>query len=290
LRPPSTAEAPVAALRPLRASGVRPTKTARGTGLLGSVVELWEFREVLQELVKRDLKVRYKRSVLGIFWTMLNPLLMMVITSIVFSNLFRNNISNFPIYVLSGYVVWTFFSQSTVSASSSILDSSGLTRKVYVPPALFPLASVASGLINLVLALVPLALLMVVTGGVFTWALLILPVSALFLALFAYGLGLILSSSAVFFRDTVYTYQVLLVAWMYLTPLFYPKEIIPERWTVLVYLNPVYHMVELFRAPIYSGVLPDPTNFLAAALFSGVVAGLGWWFFESTRNRFVTYL
>jgi ABC-2 type transport system permease protein len=290
LRPPSTAEAPLAPLRPLRASGVRPTKTARGTGLVGSVVELWEFSEVLQELVKRDLKVRYKRSVLGIFWTMLNPLLMMVITSIVFSNLFRNNITNFPIYVLSGYVVWTFFSQSTVSASSSILDSSGLTRKVYVPPALFPLASVASGLINLVLALVPLALLMVVTGGTFTWALLILPISALFLALFAYGLGLILSSSAVFFRDTVYTYQVLLVAWMYLTPLFYPKEIIPERWTVLVYLNPVYHMVELFRAPIYSGKLPDPTNFAAAALFSVVTVVLGWWFFEKTRNRFVTYL
>ncbi|MGI9145257.1 MAG: ABC transporter permease [Chloroflexota bacterium] len=269
---------------------MRPARTARGKGLFGSLRELWEFREVLQELVKRDLKVRYKRSVLGIFWTMLNPLLMMVITSIVFSNLFRQTITNFPIYVLSGYVVWTFFSQSTISASSSILDSSGLTRKVYVPPALFPLASVASGLINLVLALVPLALLMLVTGGVFSWALLVLPISAVLLALFAYGLALILSSSAVFFRDTVYTYQVLLVAWMYLTPLFYPQEIIPERWRILVYLNPVYHLVELFRAPIYSGRLPDSTNYLAAAAFSIVIVLLGWWFFESTRNRFVTYL
>jgi ABC-2 type transport system permease protein len=254
------------------------------------VRELLEFSEVLQELVKRDLKVRYKRSVLGIFWTMLNPLLMMVITSIVFSNLFRQTITNFPIYVLSGYVVWTFFSQSTVSASSSILDSSGLTRKVYVPPALFPLASIASGLINLALALVPLALLMLVTGGVFSWALLVLPISALLLALFAYGLGLILSSCAVFFRDTVYTYQVLLVAWMYLTPLFYPKEIIPDRWKFLVNLNPIYHMVELFRSPIYSGVLPNPLNFVVAAIFAVTIVVLGWWFFESTRNRFVTYL
>jgi ABC-2 type transport system permease protein len=275
---------------PVRGLGVRPAHTARGSGLLGPIRELWDFGEVLQELVKRDLKVRYKRSVLGIFWTMLNPLLMMVITSIVFSNLFRQTITNFPIYVLSGYVVWTFFSQSTVAASSSILDSSGLTRKVYVPPALFPLASVMSGVVNLVLAIVPLGLLMAVTGGTFSWALLVLPISAVLLALFAYGLGLILSSSAVFFRDTVYTYQVLLVAWMYLTPLFYPPQIIPDRWKVLVYLNPVYHMVQLFRAPIYEGVLPDGSNVLAAVLFAVGILVLGWWFFENTRKRFVTYL
>jgi ABC-2 type transport system permease protein len=258
--------------------------------LIAPVRELFGFTEVLQELVKRDLKVRYKRSVLGIFWTMLNPLLMMVITSIVFSNLFRGSITNFPIYVLSGYLVWTFFSQSTVAASSSILDSSGLTRKVYVPPALFPLACVVSGLVNLSLAIVPLALLMMVTGGTFTWALLVLPVSAAILALFCFGLGLMLSSSAVFFRDTVYTYNVLLVAWMYLTPLFYPEGIIPDRYKIIVYLNPVYHLVQLFRAPIYSGELPSPTNFAAGAVFSFVVVVLGWWFFEATRKRFAAYL
>jgi ABC-2 type transport system permease protein len=265
-------------------------QTARPAGPLASVRELLRFTEVLEELVKRDLKVRYKRSVLGIFWTMLNPLLMMVITSIVFSNLFRNTIVNFPIYVLSGYIVWTFFSQSTVAASSSILDSSGLTRKVYVPPALFPLACIVSALINLALSLVPLVLLMIVTGGVFSWTLVVLPVPALLLAVFSYGIGLILASSAVFFRDAVYTYQVLLVAWMYLTPLFYPPQIIPERFKFFVYLNPVYHLVELFRAPIYSGVLPDNLNLLAAAGFAIAAVVLGWWFFESTRKRFVAYL
>jgi ABC-2 type transport system permease protein len=254
------------------------------------VRELWRFSEVLQELVKRDLKVRYKRSVLGIFWTMLNPLLMMVITTIVFSNLFKASVTNFPIYVLSGYIVWTFFSQSTVAASSSILDSSGLTRKVYVPAALFPLACVTSAMVNLALTIVPLGLLMIVTGGTFTWSLLVLPISAVLLALFCFGLGLILASSAVFFRDTVYTYQVLLVAWMYLTPLFYPEHIIPDQWKSIVYLNPVYHLVQLFRAPIYSGVLPDPADFLSAALFAFGAVALGWWFFETTRKRFVAYL
>lgn len=260
------------------------------TGAFASVRELWWFGEVLQELVKRDLKVRYKRSVLGIFWTMLNPLLMMGITTIVFSNLFRTTIGNFPIYVLSGYVVWTFFSQSTVSASSSILDSAGLTRKVYVPPALFPLASVVSAVVNLVLAMLPLAFLMAVTSGPFSWALLILPLSILVLSVFSFGLGLFLAACAVFFRDTVYTYQVLLVAWMYLTPLFYPDSIIPQRWQLIVYLNPVYHLVKLFRAPIYQAALPDPMDIAFAVGSSVVVAVFGWWFFETTRKQFVAYL
>jgi ABC-type polysaccharide/polyol phosphate export permease len=261
-----------------------------GDGLVESVRELFRFGDVLQELVKRDLKVRYKRSVLGIFWTMLNPLLMMVITTIVFSNLFKANIPNFPIYMLSGYVVWAFFSQATTSASTSIVDSAGLTRKVYLPPALLPLASIASALVNLVLSLIPLALLVAVTGGTFTPALMVLPASFLLLALFAYGLGLFLAASSVFFRDTVYTYGVLLVAWMYLTPLFYPPQIIPPQWAPLIQLNPVYHLVELVRAPVYAGQLPDPVHVAAATAFAVAAAVLGFWYFNTARVRFVAYL
>jgi ABC-2 type transport system permease protein len=261
-----------------------------GSGLLASVRELFGFGEVLHELVKRDLKVRYKRSVLGIFWTMLNPLLMMVITTIVFSNLFKGSIPNFPIYMLSGYVVWAFFSQSTTSASTSVLDSAGLTRKVYLPPALLPLASIMAALVNLVLSLIPLALLVFVTGGTFSPALVVLPASFLLLALFAYGLGLFLAASSVFFRDTVYTYGVLLVAWMYLTPLFYPPQIIPPQWAPLIQLNPVYHLVELVRAPVYAGQLPDPTHVVAAAAFSIAAAVVGFWYFNVMRDRFVAYL
>jgi ABC-2 type transport system permease protein len=259
-------------------------------GLVASVRELFGFGEVLQELVKRDLKVRYKRSVLGIFWTMLNPLLMMVITTIVFSNVFKANIPNFPIYMLSGYVVWAFFSQSTTSASTSVLDSAGLTRKVYLPPALLPLASIVSALVNLVLSLIPLALLVVVTGGTFSPALVVLPVSFVLLALFSYGLGLFLAASSVFFRDTVYTYGVLLVAWMYLTPLFYPPEIIPPQWMPLIQLNPVYHLVELVRAPVWQGQMPDPAHVVAATAFAVAAALLGFSYFNMARVRFVAYL
>jgi ABC-type polysaccharide/polyol phosphate export permease len=261
-----------------------------GAGPLASVRELFAFGDVLQELVKRDIKVRYKRSVLGIFWTMLNPLLMMVIMTIVFENLFRQTIPNFPIYVLSGYVVWAFFSQSTMSASTSVLDSAGLTRKVYLPQALLPLACIMSALINLLLSLIPLSLLMLVMGGTFSPALLVLPASFLLLALFAYGLGLFLAASSVFFRDTVYTYGVLLVAWMYLTPLFYPPEIIPARFAPLIQLNPVYHLVELVRAPVYAGQLPEPGHVAAAAAFSISAVVVGFWYFNVMRDRFVAYL
>jgi ABC-2 type transport system permease protein len=268
---------------------LRSSRSGR-RGLLATLVELWSFGEVLQELVKRDLKVRYKRSVLGLFWTMLNPLLMMIITSIVFSALFRSTITNFPIYVLSGYIVWGFFSQASVSASTSVLDSAGLTRKIYVPAALFPLASVASALVNLVLSLVPLLIIVIVTGGTITWTWIILPLSFLLIAVFTYGLGLILAASAVFFRDTVYTYQALLVAWMYLTPLFYPREIIPAQWGPLIDLNPLYLLVQLVRIPVYAGVLPGFDLVLYAAGYALAIVLLGSWYFERVQVRFVTYL
>jgi ABC-2 type transport system permease protein len=234
--------------------------------------------------------VRYKRSVLGLFWTMLNPLLMMVITTIVFSTLFRSSITNFPIYVLSGYVVWAFFAQASVAASTSILDSAGLTRKIYVPASLFPLASVVSALINLLLAVVPLTLLVLVTGGSLTWAWLVLPVAFLLLAIFTYGLGLFLAASSVFFRDMVYTFQVLLVAWMYLTPLFYPADIVPPQWTPLIELNPIYHYVQLVRAPVYAGAMPSFTDLGVAGAFAVGSVVLGTCYFERARPRFASYL
>lgn len=264
--------------------------SARRDGILAPLREMLAFSEVLEELVKRDFKVRYKRSFLGMLWTMLNPLLMMLITTIVFSNLFRGAIQNFPIYMLSGYVVWSFFAQATVSASSSILDSSGLARKIYLPVALFPLASVTGALINLLLSLVPLGVLVLLTGGQFTMALAFLPVALVIITLFSYGLGLILAAASVFFRDTLYTYQVLLIAWMYLTPIFYPPEIIPQQWSGIIALNPVAHFVLLVRSPIYAGTLPDLGDVVISMAWAVGALVLGWWYFQTCRERFVSYL
>jgi ABC-type polysaccharide/polyol phosphate export permease len=259
-------------------------------GWLADLVSIFTFREALAELVKRDLKLRYRRSMLGILWTMLNPLLMMLVTTIVFSNFFRFAIHNFPSYVLTAYVLWGFFSQATVVGSSSLLVSASLVRRVYVPPALFPLASVNAAAINLVLSLVPLAVIVASSGGEFTWALLSLPLSLGLLLLFTYGLTLLLAAASVFFLDAMHMYQVLLTVWMYVTPIFYPVEIVPEKWSFIFHLNPLFHLIQAFRDPIYAGKWPDPNDLLVGACYALGMTVVGWWYFERSRRAFASYL
>ena len=265
-------------------------RQANRRSMLGELWEVLAFRQALTEMVKRDMRVRYKRSALGLVWTMLSPLLMMVVTAIVFASFFRFAIENFAVYMLSAQILWQFFSQSTASACTSVLSGAGLARKIYLPPTLFPIAAVNGAAINLLLSLIPLALIAVVTGGHASWALLFVPVALALVLLFSYGVALILSASSVFFHDTVHLYQALLTAWMYLTPIFYPVEIVPPAWAPIFYLNPLYHLVTIFREPIYSGQWPDPTNVAAAAAYAFGTAALGWWYFERSRDRFAGYL
>jgi ABC-2 type transport system permease protein len=253
-------------------------------------VDLFAFREVLDELVSRDLKVRYKRSTLGVAWTLLTPLLMMAITTVVFSSFFRFAIHNFPVYMLSGLVVWTFFSQATMNACPSVLLSGGLSRRVYVPLALFPIASVNAVAINTALSLIPLIIIVFVTGGQFTWALLSVPVVLGITLLFTYGVSLIISASTVFFHDTVQMYQVLLTACMYMVPIFYPIEIVPDEWLFVVHWNPLYYMVEIFRQPVYAGTWPEAYDLMVATGFALVSLLIGWMFFHRARNGMPAYL
>jgi ABC-type polysaccharide/polyol phosphate export permease len=177
-----------------------------------------------------------------------------------------------------------------VVGGTSLLVSAGLIRRVYVPPALFPLASVNAAAINLLLALVPLFFIVVLTGGSFSWALLSLPLSLALLLLFTYGLTLLLSAASVFFLDAMHTYQVLLTVWMYVTPIFYPVEIVPEQYSLIFHLNPLFHLIQIFRGPIYAGTWPEPTNLAAAAAYSVGMAVVGWWYFDRSRRSFASYL
>lgn len=244
--------------------------------------EIIRFRELLAQLVERNLLVRYKRSVLGLAWTMLNPLLMMTILTVVFSNLFRLSTVHYPVYVLSGLIVWSFFSQSTLTGMNELLWGSGLLQRIYIPRTVFVLAAVCTGIVNLLFALVPLALIMLLTGVPLSPALLFLPVSIALTAMFATGTALLLSILAVSFVDLVDIYQVALTAWLYLTPIIYPKEIIPDSLQWLFYLNPMYYFLEMFRLPIYAASLPALETLLPAAALAVSVLALGWWVF--TRN------
>jgi ABC-type polysaccharide/polyol phosphate export permease len=252
--------------------------------------ELITFRQAQEELIKRDLKSRYKRSSLGLVWTLLNPLLMMLVTSVIFSSFFDFAIRNFSTYMLSAYILWMFFSQATLQASTSLRQSAGLARRVYLPPAVFPLAAVNGAAVNLLFSIAPLFVIVLVTGGELSLALLFLPVAIALTVLFTYGVALILAAASVFFHDLVLLYQVVVMAWMYLTPIFYPIDIVPEDRHVVFYLNPMFHFTQIFRDPIYAGAWPDPFNVAAATGFAFVTVAVGWWYFERSRDTFAAYL
>ncbi|MBI5305256.1 MAG: ABC transporter permease [Chloroflexi bacterium] len=256
----------------------------RPPAMLEELREVVRYRDLLAQLVVRNLTVRYKRSVLGLAWTMLNPLLMMTILTIVFSNVFRIALEHYPVYVLSALVLWNFFSHATLTAMSELVWGSGLLQRIYVPRTIFALAAVGTGMVNLVLALVPLGLIVLVSGVPLRPALVFLPIPILLTALFALGVGLVLSILAVSFADVVDIYQVALTAWLYLTPIIYPKEIIPANLQWFFLLNPIYYLLEIFRQPIYAGVLP---SFEMIAVASAIAVGafvIGWWFFARNAD------
>jgi ABC-2 type transport system permease protein len=221
--------------------------------------------ELVLFLVQRELKVRYRRSTLGLLWSMLQPLLNMLVLTTVFSAVFRFDISNYPVYALAGILFWNFFNQGVVSSMNSLRGNASLLRKLPVPRAVFPVAAVGAGLVNLCLALVPLLAILVLTGHSLRPALFFLPVALVIMAIFTAGAGLLLSPLSVFFVDVVELVAVVLTLCLYLTPIFYPIAIVPERWRWLVYFNPLRSILEVFRYPIYHGEIPPPAHVLVAA-------------------------
>ncbi len=258
--------------------------------MLTAAREIVQYRSLLRDLVARDLKVRYKRSVLGVAWTMLNPLLTMVVFTMVFSHVLRVPVQNFTVYFLSGFLLWNFVAQTTSWSTSCLLSYASLIKKIYVPKAVFVLATVLAGLVNLLLSLVPLALIMLVVGHPFHLAIAFIPVPMLLGMLFALGLSLLLAPLSVMFADIVPIYQVLLTLWLYLTPVMYPAEMVPAAYRGIVDANPMSYLVESFRAPIYGGVLPDAGVLAAATAFALGAMVLGWLVFEHYTDRIAYYV
>ena len=252
---------------------------------LRELYELVRYRDLLIQLISRDVRTRYKRSVLGVAWTMLNPLLMMAVLTLVFSQLFRGDIRHYAVYLLSAQLIWTFFAQTTTQAMSHLAWGGPLITKIYLPRSVFAVSQVGTGLVNLVLALVPLFLIALLSGASLTWAVLWLPVPMLLTACFALGVGLLLSTVAISFPDVVEMYQILLTAWYFLTPIIYPISALPESARWLMNLNPAYHFVEAFRAPVYGGAAPDPGGLLVAAIAAVLALAAGWFVFASVADE-----
>jgi homopolymeric O-antigen transport system permease protein len=245
---------------------------------------------LLYELVHRDLTVRYKRSVLGFLWTMLHPLLLMLIFLIVFSTVFRFRAPHYETYFLSAYVAWNFFAQTTVNAMASVAWNGPLMKRVRVPPSLFTLSTTLSGLVNLGLSLIVLFSIMLATGAPLHRALFFLPVSLLIVGIFTFGGALALTAVSVFFGDVREMVQAGMPALMYLTPIIYPISIVPDRFRWLIKINPLVYIVELVRDPIYYGIVPSPTTLLVATVISLGSLAIGWMIFRHLAPRFHAHL
>jgi len=255
-----------------------------------------EFHDVLQHghllynLVYRDLTVRYKRSVIGFFWTMLNPLLLMTIFVIIFSTLFRFALPHYETYFLSEYLPWTFFAQTTVTSMQSMSWNGALMKRVRVPKSIFTLASTLSGLVNLFLSYIPLLLIMAVRGMPIRRAILFLPVSIAILAVFTFGVSLALSAVSVYFVDVREMYTVMLTALMYLCPIVYPISIVPERFRQIIAINPLVYVLQIVRDPVYNGQVPS-VNLLGIGMVAAVLAFLiGWAVFRRLARGFYPHL
>lgn len=249
-----------------------------------------KYRNLLRELVARDIKVRYRRSFLGMLWTVLNPLLMMVVITIVFSTLFKQNIEHFPIYYLAGSLVFSFNSETTSNALYAIIGNSSLMKKVYIPKYLFPLSKTVSGLVNLGFSLIAMFIVMIILRVEFRPTLLLLPIPLFYVFLFAAGSGLFLAAVTVFFRDVANFYGVFVMAWTYFTPIFYPTSILPEAALKLMYLNPMYHYVEYMRQLILYGQFPGMKENLVCFLFGVISLVIGVIVFYKKQDRFVLFI
>lgn len=265
-------------------------KTGRSVLGLRLLSALKKYNYLIRQLISRDFKTKYKRSVLGVLWSFLNPMMTMVVQYIVFSTLFKSDIPNFPLYLLSGIVCFSFFSESTNMALMSIVGNASLITKVYVPKYIYPVTRVFSSTINLLLSLIPLAVVMLFTGTPLKPAILLLPFGLLCLIALSIGVGMILSTMMVFFRDTQFLWGVVIMMWMYATPIFYPESIIGEQFILIFKCNPLYHIIRFIRIILINGVSPEPKAYVLCFLASFIPLVLGAVIFKKNQDKFIMNL
>lgn len=245
---------------------------------------------ILSSLISKDFKLKYRRSVLGVLWSVLNPLLMMAVMSVVFSYVFRFEIEHFPVYLILGITVFNLMSDSTSQAMTSILDSASLIKKVRIQKIIFPVEKVLFQLVNFVFALVAVAAVVLFFQIPITWNIVLVPFLIACVLLFSLGLGMLLSALAVFFRDVCHLWSVVITAWSYATPLFYPVSILPEWAMPIMSWNPMYQFVNFFREIVLWGVTPGLNEFAMCAGMAFVTLVVGFVVFRKLERNFILYV
>lgn len=249
------------------------------------------YRPLLEQLVMKDIKLKYRRSFLGYLWSILNPLLLMAIMVLVFSNMFRFDIKNYPVYLIIGQTVFNFVSEATNHAMWSITGNAALMKKTYVPKYIFTLSRVTSSFVNMLFALGAMLLVFIVCRVHFNIYMLLIPVILVQVYIFALGLGLFLAAGTVFFRDIQYIYSAFLTAWMYATPLFYPITQLPEKlqW-IIKHLNPMYTYITQFRTVVLNGTCADVRLIAYGFAISLIMMGFGTLVFMKSQDQFILYI
>lgn len=265
-------------------------KTGRRSYVLGVFDAVAHYRFLIRQLVSRDFKTKYKRSVLGMFWSFLNPLLMMVVQYFIFSTLFKSDIPNYAAYLLIGIVCFNFFSEVCNLSLYSILGNANLITKVYMPKYIYPLTRVLSSVVNLGISLIPLVIVCLLTGVRFQPSALLAFFFLLCLMLFSLGMAFLLSAAMVFFRDTQFLWSVFSTVWMYATAIFYPETILPENLRFVLHFNPVYHFIKNIRICILDGIAPEPGMFLLSLGMALGMLAVGSLIFKKSQDKFVLYL
>lgn len=268
----------------------RMEKLGRGSMVGNAVRGLIRYEFLLRQLVSRDFKAKYKRSVLGMLWSLLNPLMTMTVQYIVFSRLFRFEIQNYPVYLLSGIVFFNYMSDATSQGLMSIVSNASLINKVYVPKYIYPFSRVLSCGVNFLLSLVALYIMILFTGMRITISHVLIVYGIACTFLFTQGVTFLLSSLMVFFRDIQFLYSVFMQMWIYLTPLFYPESILPDWVMRIVEFNPMYHFIRFIRIVILQGVVPEFNAWVYCAVFAIIPFLAGYWVFHRLQKKFILYI
>lgn len=259
--------------------------------IIERIKNAYRYKDLVMQLVSRDLKLKYRRSFLGYVWSILNPLLIMLVMTIVFSQIFRFDIENYPVYLIIGQTLFNYMNNSTSHAIYSITDNAALLKKTYVPKYIFTLSKITSGLVDFLFSLGAMLLVMLITGTPLNAKMLYLPVVAIQLYLFCLGVGMFLAQAEVFFRDIQYIYNVVIMAWMYCTPIFYPVSMLPEKlkW-LIVHFNPMYIYIQQFRSIVLSNCFEGPKFEFAGWAYAGIALIIGCWSFFKSQDKFILYI
>jgi ABC-type polysaccharide/polyol phosphate export permease len=247
--------------------------------------DVFRYRDLVWQFVISSIKTRYKRSFLGVIWTLLNPLLMMMVLTIVFSSFFKA-VAHAPVYILNGLIVWSYLSTTTSGSMQNMVLSGALLGRIYVPKSVFAVSAAGAGLVNLGLSAIPLFIIALAIGVEIKLTVLAIIPAVVLLVIFALGVSLLLQTAAIFFADMIPVYEVFLTVWFYLTPVMYPLNLIPPKYAIVWKLNPMYHILRLVRAPLFEGVVPGWETWAIGALSAVVMLIVGGLVFTSKSHEY----